>query len=100
MTQEVSNALAALRAKLPCEFELPAQVSSGQVSYTKVNVQLGLSSGKKLIPNGIDCGTTAGWMYTPLGTPRRITLCADECAQLWNDANATVEMVLGCATMQ
>jgi hypothetical protein len=94
----VTNALATVRSKLPCEFELPSQVSSGQVSKNKVNVQLTSTSGKEVVKNTTSCGSNSGWIYTQT-TPQRIALCSAECAQTWTSASSKVEVMLGCSTL-
>lgn len=98
VTQEVANALATVRSKLSCEFEVPSQVTSGQVAQTKVNVELALASGKQTLKLTSDCTTKSGWFYAQ-GTPPKIGLCPAECAQFWNDASRKVNIILGCSTL-
>lgn len=98
IAQELTTALATVRSKLACEFEVPSQVTSGQVAQNKVNVELSVSSGKQTLKFTSDCTTKSGWFYAQ-GTPPKIGLCPAECAQFWNDASRKVNIILGCSTL-
>ena len=98
--QEFQDALAKIRGQaLPCEFELPDEVSKGQVAYDKVNVFLTPGNGAPgVVLQTKDCAKGDGWHYDNASNPTKIILCPNVCAGLKKDYKAVVDIQLGCAT--
>lgn len=98
--QEFQDALAKIRGQaLPCEFELPDEVSKGQVAYDKVNVILTPGNGAPgVVPQTSDCAKGDGWHYDDASKPTKIILCPNVCAGLKKDYKAVVDIQLGCQT--
>jgi hypothetical protein len=95
---EFQNALAKVRGQaLPCDYELPDQVTNGTYDTGKVNVQLTPGGGT---PQDIlqtpDCNTADGWYYGAGKT--KIILCPNVCDTIKKDYQAKVQIVLGCPT--
>jgi hypothetical protein len=84
------DAINAIRGKvLSCTFPL-STTGLGQVDPTKVNVEV---NGQTIVqdPNN-------GWSYDNPNNPTEIILNGTACTSLKSDPNATVSIVLGCAT--
>lgn len=99
--QEFQNALAKARGKaLPCEFQLPDKVGSGEIDTSLVNVVLTPSSGGngQTILQNADCAGGAGWYYDNPLAPTKIQLCASTCSAVRADLGASIDVLLGCKT--
>ncbi|WP_044244076.1 vWA domain-containing protein [Chondromyces apiculatus] len=84
---------------LPCEYEIPSEVESGDVAITSVNVLLTLGGGEPaLLPQDATCDG-AGWRYDVPGNPSHITLCPATCATLKEQDSAKIQILLGCSTI-
>jgi hypothetical protein len=83
---------------LPCTYEIPPQVLSGEVALSKVNVERTTSGGDVItIPQDQDC-EGEGWRYDNPSMPTLIELCPQTCEALKDDAGSGIRVVLGCAT--
>ncbi len=90
--QAFETAINAIRGQvLSCTFPLTT-TGLGTIDPTKVNVQV----------NGmtISQDPTNGWSYDNPSDPTEIILNGTACANLKNDPNASVDIVLGCATQK
>lgn len=99
--QEFQNALAKARGKaLPCEFELPAKVNSGEIDTDYVNVLYTPSNGGNAmtVPQNADCAGGSGWYYDNPLMPSKILLCPSTCSTVRTDIGAGIDILLGCAT--
>lgn len=97
--QEFRDALATVRGEaLPCEYQLPSDVSSGKYDTAHVNVELGSSGGKTQLASG-DCAKGGDWSYDDPKNPTKIVLCPSVCDSVKHDFQATISVVLGCLTL-
>ncbi len=98
--QKFRDALAKVRgAALPCEYELPARVRSGEVEFDRVNVNVQPSRGAgRTLPQSNDC-STKGWHYDDPSRPQRIILCPSACGDLKSDYTASIQILLECPTI-
>ncbi len=97
--KEFEDALAKVRGQaLPCEFELPAQVASGEYDTNKVNVLVTTGGSSKKVLQTSDCALGDGWYYDDPLDPKRILFCPAVCAELKKDFTAKVDILLGCKT--
>lgn len=84
---------------LPCEFEVPAQVEGGDVSFSSVNVLLTVDGGgTTTLPQSADC-SGAGWHYDNPAGPTKIVLCPATCSALKDASSAKIQILLGCTTV-
>jgi len=77
--------------------KLDAVDGGGPVDPSKVNVQFtdSLTGDVDVIPeNG-----TNGWTYNNPNDPTAVILHGSACAELQNDPDGTLQVVLGCATI-
>lgn len=99
---EFQAALAKIRGEaLLCTFKLPALVMDGNISITKVNVEVtpGVNGGDPyLVPYDQSCAG-AGWRYDDAANPSIIELCDATCQDIQGDFGAKVRVVLGCDTV-
>lgn len=98
--------LAAMKAiqgkSLGCEYTLPAPPPGMSFDPAKVNVKLTLT-GKPAttlsqVANAAACTANGGWYYDVPAAPTKILLCPATCTTVKGDANAKVEVELGCST--
>lgn len=96
---EFQNALSKVRGQaLPCEFEIPAKVSGGEVDPGFVNVLLGLNGmAEEVLAQDESCAGL-GWKYDNAANPTRIILCDASCQAVKKSASAKVQILLGCKT--
>jgi hypothetical protein len=96
----LNDALGDVIAGIPlsCEFPIPPPPAGMELDRSKVNVTYNDGAG-----NDLDLGRDAsgmcsadGWDYTPDGT--QIRLCGALCDQVKADPDASISIVLGCAT--
>ncbi|MCC6527357.1 MAG: VWA domain-containing protein [Polyangiaceae bacterium] len=85
---------------VPCEYDLPAQVISGEMSLGLVNIEVTPGNGGDpyLVPQNPACNG-AGWTYDDPVDPTSIVLCPATCTAIKADMDVTVKVVLGCATI-
>jgi hypothetical protein len=84
---------------LPCEYEVPAEVEGGQVSFSSVNVLLTLEGGAATtLPQDPACNG-AGWRYDNPSAPTRIVLCPETCDAVKAASSAKIQILLGCETV-
>jgi len=85
---------------LPCSYEIPEQVTSGELSLEQVNIEVTPGNGDDpyVIPRNDDCDGP-GWRYDDPDQPTAILLCAASCQALKSDKQAFIRVVLGCASI-
>lgn len=100
--QEFQNALAKARGKaLPCEFQMPEKVATGEIDTTLVNMTFTPSSGgsaSTILQNPGCGGSGAGWYYDNPAQPTKILLCPSTCSMVRADYGAAIDILLGCKT--
>lgn len=95
------KALAEVRGQaLPCEYDIPQQVRSGNIGITQVNIVWTPSDGRapEIIPQTQDCAQ-GGWHYDNAQKPEKILLCPSTCQIIKDDLSAKIDIELGCATI-
>jgi hypothetical protein len=91
-------------AAIGCEYSIPVP-KQGPIDYAKVNVEYQPGNGGaptlfSNVANAAACDpVTGGWYYDDPNQPTKILLCSASCNAVQSDAKATVEVVLGCATI-
>lgn len=99
-----SELLAALQAinveqTLACEFLMP---EGENVDPSLVNVDFTSGAGQTdtigQVPDAASC-EQGGWHYDDADNPTKIVLCPSTCDGVQGDADASVEIVLGCDTI-
>jgi len=100
---EFQQALAKVKGDaLPCEYEIPPEVTDGEITVQQVNIQVTPGDGSEpyTVPRNDSCnGDGDGWHYDNPDAPTAIVLCPDTCAALKSDLNAAIRVLLGCATV-
>lgn len=96
---EFQQALSKVRGDaLPCSYEVPEQVLSGEVSIGLVNVEITQPGGEpETVPFDPSC-TGEGWHYDDQQSPTSIDLCPDSCQHLEANPGVSIRVVLGCTT--
>lgn len=97
---EFQSALSKVRGKaVSCEYQIPEQVAGGEVDPFKVNILVtaGGSTEPVLVPYDPDCAAS-GWRYDDAASPTKILLCPETCAQVRDDLESTLQVLLGCET--
>ncbi|HEY1695992.1 MAG TPA: vWA domain-containing protein [Polyangiaceae bacterium] len=90
--QAFEAAINAIRGQvLSCTFPLNVDSEAGTVDPSKVNVTVDGTT----IPQS----STNGWSYNDPNDPTQIVFNGQACTNLKNDPNASVQIVLGCATV-
>jgi hypothetical protein len=90
--QAFEAALNAIRGQvLSCTFPLTVNADAGTLDPSKVNVTVDGTT----VPQS----ATDGWSYDNPTDPTSITFNGAACTNLKNDPTATVQIVLGCATI-
>jgi hypothetical protein len=85
---------------LACIFEIPAEVLAGEVGYGFVNVELTPGGGSEMaVVHNPDCDGP-GWEFDDAFNPSAIVLCPDTCETIEDDAKASIQIVLGCPTIE
>ena len=51
------------------------------------------------VANAAACGANGGWYYDNPATPTKILLCPASCTKVTSYSDATLNIVLGCATI-
>jgi hypothetical protein len=101
VVQQFGAALKAIQGKaLGCAYTIPAPSNGQPIDYSKVNVQLTLNGTAQVLPyvtNEAKCDPSkGGWHYDDPVTPSQILLCGTTCKAVQADANAKVDIQLGC----
>jgi hypothetical protein len=99
--QAFQDALAAVRGRaVPCEYQLPDKVVTGEIGIGFVNVEYtpGNGSAPQALPQSPTCANV-GWHYDDPSHPTKIVLCPQACTTVQNDTKARVDVLLGCATV-
>ena len=97
---EFQDALSKIRGDaLPCSYEIPSEVASGEVDLGLVNIEI-TEDGQEpeLVPFDADC-SGEGWMFDDIDMPSAIILCPDTCAWLKSNPGVSIRVVLGCNTV-
>jgi hypothetical protein len=90
--QAFEAAINAIRNQvLSCTFPLNLNPEAGTLDPSKVNVTVN----GQTVPQS----PTNGWTYNDPNNPTEIVFNGQACANLKNDPNASVQIVLGCATI-
>jgi hypothetical protein len=104
VTTQLEAALKKIRvSQIACSFTLPKSSDPTKpVDPNLVNVTYGKSGGKsQVIPQVASkaaCSSQA-WHYDNPDKPTKIELCPDACSAVQSDPDASVRVVLGCATV-
>jgi hypothetical protein len=104
-TKAFLDALNVIRGKaLPCSFPVPApSANGGAVDFGLVNVDVtvgGDSNTLGNVDNAKACdASTGGWYYDDANHPQNIELCPASCADVKSDGMASVDILMGCATV-
>jgi von Willebrand factor type A domain-containing protein len=101
--QELLDALGAIRGQvLDCDFAMPVAKPGLVVDKALINVNYTPSGGTpSTLPQVADaaaCAASGGWYYDDPSAPTRITLCKSSCDQVTGDTQASLDILLGCAT--
>ena len=104
-TQQFIDAMNRIRGlALACEFLIP-KPTSGQLDYSKVNVQFTPPTGGpaqflQQVPNAAACDPVAGgWYYDNPSAPTRIYACPASCDGFNVQVGGKVDILLGCKTI-
>lgn len=93
------EALAIVRGNaLPCAYELPAEVLSGEVGLALVNITVTPEGAEpETVPFDPAC-SGEGWHYDDPDMPTAIELCPATCTRIRTNPGIAIRVVLGCAT--
>lgn len=96
---EFQNALSKVRGEaLPCEYDIPSKVSSGDVDTDLVNIELTFADGMpQILPQDSACAGE-GWKYDDPAKPTKILFCDASCKAVKADFKAKVQILMGCKT--
>jgi len=97
LAEQVTNAV-----QLACEWEIPPPPAGETFDATKTNVELVLDGAMELLPRlpaGAECGDLAAWRYDNEASPTKVLACPSVCSRIQAAANAAVELVFGCETV-
>jgi len=102
--QQLLDALGAIRGQiLDCDFPMPEPKPNMTVDPAFINVNYTPSSGLKStlseLAGEAGCTAAGGWYYDNPAAPTRITLCKATCDSVTADPKASLEILLGCATV-
>jgi hypothetical protein len=94
---EFQNALSKVAGEaIPCDYDVPAEVISGEIELGKVNVEITPSSGDPYtLPYDQDC-SSGGWKYDDPTAPTSIEICPSACNTIKADNGGSIRVVLGC----
>lgn len=97
---EFQNALAEVAGSaVPCAYDIPAEVGSGEIQLTEVNIEITDSGGMtSTAPYDEDC-SDAGWRYDDPAAPNSIELCPAMCSAIKADDGGSIRVVLGCSAI-
>jgi hypothetical protein len=104
-----ADLLAALNAirgmALSCDFPMPTATDSGmlidkeQVNVTYTASTTGVETTLSKVLSAADCGTAVSWYYDNNDAPTRIFLCPAACDVVKADADAKLDILVGCQTI-
>jgi hypothetical protein len=101
--QELLQALTAIRGQaLDCDIPLPQPKAGQSVDPRKVNVNVTNNGTQGTLPQVADaasCAAMPGWYYDNAASPTRIILCPATCDAVTVNTSATLDILLGCATV-
>ena len=82
---------------IPCSYEIPDSLKDGETSVNAVNIEI-TQTGQEpaILPQDSTC-VAEGWRYDDATTS--IVLCPATCERLKADVTASIEVLLGCATI-
>jgi hypothetical protein len=109
VSQQFLEALAKIRSgSLACEYKLPAAPANQTLDFNLINVEFTADdTTRDLLYVGSEdaCGKTAlGWYYdvdpSSGESPTKITVCTKTCDTLRAASEATLQIRLGCATLE
>jgi hypothetical protein len=97
---EFQEALAFVRGSaLPCSYELPAEVVSGEVALGLVNITVTPEEGEaETIAYDPSCAGD-GWHWDHPTQPTAIELCPATCQRIRKSPGIAIRVVLGCTTL-
>jgi hypothetical protein len=105
-TEDLLTALNAIRGMaLSCDFPMPTATDMGMaIDPERVNVTYtasatGMETTFSKVTDASQCGTTASWYYDNNMTPTRIFLCPAACDAVKADADAKLDILVGCKTI-
>jgi hypothetical protein len=96
---EFQSALSKVRGDaLPCAYEVPPEVQSGEIGLGLVNVEVTQPGGEaETVPFDPACDGE-GWHFDDVASPTAIELCPASCAQLEANPGVSIRVVMGCTT--
>jgi hypothetical protein len=105
-TADLLAALNAIRGMaLSCDFPMPTATDAGMaIDPERVNVTYtasatGVETTFSKVTDASQCGTTASWYYDDNVAPTRIFLCPAACDAVKADADAKLDILVGCKTI-
>jgi hypothetical protein len=101
--QELLEALGEIRGQvLDCDFPMPEAKPGIDVDPNLINVNYTPAGGAQTtltqVANADACGAGQSWYYDNVADPTRIILCKSTCDVVTADAQASLQVLLGCAT--
>ncbi|MFO0564644.1 MAG: hypothetical protein U0263_03220 [Polyangiaceae bacterium] len=87
-----------------CAWDIPPAPAGQTFNPNMVNVNYTQGGGGSPQPifhvdKSTDCGTQGGWYYDDNTNPKQVLVCPSTCAAIQADANAKVDVLFGCATI-
>ena len=103
VNQQFVDAMNAIRNSVSCTYQIPLP-ANGTPDYMSVNVVFTPSGGNPTtipnVPDKASCPANGnGWYYDNNNAPTSINLCTTTCGAVSADANGSVNIQLGCATV-
>jgi hypothetical protein len=98
---DLATALGTIRGtSLGCDFPIPAAPAGMPLDFGEVNVVFTPAGGpaRTLLLNASCNG--AGWRYDDPSAPTKIVICPETCPMLQAAPNGSVQIELGCATLE
>jgi hypothetical protein len=101
--QELLDALGEIRGQvLDCDFPMPEPKPGLDVDPDLINVNYtpggGMQSTLTQVANADQCAAGQSWYYDNVAAPTRIILCQSACDVITADPQASLQILLGCAT--
>lgn len=102
--KDLSAALEKIRTtQLDCSFAMPeAETATDVIDPKRVNVSYSTGGASETIAQvsaAPDCDSSGGWYYDNPTAPTQIELCPASCDDVQGNADAIIEIVLGCETV-
>ena len=105
-TADLLAALNAIRGMaLSCDFPMPTATDMGtSIDPERVNVTYTASATAMettftKVMSAAECGTSAAWYYDNNTAPTRVFLCPAACDTVKADADAKLDILVGCKTI-